>query len=364
MNTTTRFFFHAARLRNADAGGGEGSGDAPLKVSIGELASLKNSPGYQAKLAAEAKAAAAAKSGQDARAPGNAGILPAGNGVDPDAAGADDDIEANPGEQITGESDADAAGEPPALPVETPAQKLARLEAEKKALEGGEAAAETDPVLAKITALEAEVAALKAGKPVDESTVPSAPAQGRFKSDAEIKAHEDKLYYTLDFAEEHADGFEGKDDKGNPLSYTAEQIKAWAREAKRELRALPAEREALATTKAIGAANRAKYPTHFNAAHPDSKAVAALFLERPAIKGDHELAAQILAGRKAVKGAPAAAPAKTTVPPKVTAPVSAGSPARPAVTKPGKAVVDLDKLRTGQGGLGSLVMQSMRRRTA
>lgn len=255
--------------------------------------------------------------------------------VAPAAEAAPDDVETVP-----------AAEEPPAETApegETPEQELERLKAEKAALENPEG--ESDPVKAELAKLRAEVEALKAGKPVDENAVPAAVSDSAFRTVAELEKREKYLLDLVDFAEDHPDGFEGKDGSGNAVSHSAEELAKWARNARRELRTMPAERDKLRDMAAAAAANKAKFPTHFNAAHPDSRAVAAIFSEYPALRGNHRAAAEILAGRRAAKAPAARPPVKAPTPP-------AKSPTAPPVTG-GRALPEpVDWKTVGRTGTG------------
>lgn len=235
------------------------------------------------------------------------------------------------------------------------AAEIEKLRAEKEALEKGEAAPVAE--LTELQKLRAEVEALKAAKPVDEKAVPAAPSLSRFADEAALRKHEDNLYFTLDWAADNADGFEGKNASGLDVCYTAEDVKAMRRQAERDLRTMPQEREKLAEARTLAATNRKTYPSHFNGAHPDSKMVAELFAEQPQLAGNHKLAAEIIAGRKAlaVKRPVAVVGGKA----RVTAPVVSPG-AAPLPTRKAAPVFDKDSAAQGKGGWGSLIMKRNR----
>lgn len=222
----------------------------------------------------------------------------------------------------------DKAGEPPALPVAAPAADspeaiLAALKAEKDALENPPAEPDpdapepiTDPVAAEIAKLKADIEALKAAKvaPPVPVEMPSADAPV-YKTEREIEDRERTLYRIIDLAEDNPEGGTFRDADGKSVEISGEQLAKDARAAQRALRELPAARTALIAYQARQKADRAAYPTHFNGAHPDHKAVAALFAEYPAIAGNHALAARLIKGV-------APKPAGKAVPPGTRAPAA------------------------------------------
>lgn len=264
-----------------------------------------------------------------------------------------EEAEDNPGEQITGEAGDEAPEQ------ETPEQEKARLLKEVAELEAAAKDKELTELRAKLAKLKGEPEA----EPAESAAEPRAP--GRFRSEAEIDKAAAAAVDFLEFAELNEDGFEGTNNDGTKVNYTAEQVKEMRRRALRDLHVnLPGERRQLRERAAAEAAARTAHPTHFDARHADHAAVQAIFKELPGIAGNHRVAAEILAARRgAAKPAPGRGvpPAATTAPAKppvkAAPPLSGGAGGVPPATKAAAKAPAFDfrrAMRGGEEGIGAL----------
>lgn len=122
------------------------------------------------------------------------------------------------------------------------------------------------------------------------------------KSPADVDAAEDRIQQDLDFLEDHPDGYEYQDERGNTIAVTPEQVKAYRRAALQSQRLAARVRDHLqkhqATVEQANQAARKKYPFVFDPKHPRNSVVLDLAKEFPSLSRHPQRA--LLLGRLAV----------------------------------------------------------------